>query len=137
MFIFNLRHDTEAELELVKTVALDYGAFKAVVSDGWAQGGAGAIELADAVIEACKQPSEFKFLYELDAPIEEKIVTVASDMYGAGTVSYGPKVKEMIKVYTDKVISGNIFDQKSSEAMLHSFRALVNFLSVWLRLKIH
>lgn len=90
-------------MELVKQVALDYGAFTAVVSDSWANGGAGAIELADAVIEACKQPSEFKFLYDLDASIEDKIVTVASDMYGAGTVSYGPKVKEMIKVYTEKV----------------------------------
>lgn len=95
--------DTEAEIELVRQVALDYNAFKAVVSDSWANGGQGAIELADAVIEACQTAAEFKFLYELSMPIEEKILRIAEEMYGASTVTYTAKVKETIRMYTEKV----------------------------------
>jgi methylenetetrahydrofolate dehydrogenase (NADP+)/methenyltetrahydrofolate cyclohydrolase/formyltetrahydrofolate synthetase len=54
------RTDTEAELELLKQASLESGAFRAVISKHWAEGGAGATGLADAVIEACKEPSEFR-----------------------------------------------------------------------------
>lgn len=81
---------------------MDYSAYAAVVSDSWAEGGFGAKELADAVIDACKKESEFKYLYDLNVSIEEKIVTIASDMYGAGTVTFNPKVKETIKSLTEK-----------------------------------
>jgi len=54
------RTDTEAEWELVKQASLESGAFRAVICKHWAEGGAGASELADAVIEACKEPSEFR-----------------------------------------------------------------------------
>ena len=54
------RTDTVAEWELLKQASLESGAFRAVICKHWAEGGAGATELADAVIEACKQPSEFR-----------------------------------------------------------------------------
>jgi len=58
--------DSVNELELVKKIAKSSGAFNAVICSHWAEGGAGAAELASAVIEATAQPSEFKFLYPLD-----------------------------------------------------------------------
>lgn len=100
--------DTEAEIELVKRVALDYDATAAVFTDGWAQGGAGAVELADAVIEACKKESNFKFLYDLDLSIEEKINVIAGEMYGAASVVFSAKVKETIRTYTEKVKDTNV-----------------------------
>ena len=58
--------DTERELEIVRHKALEVGAFNAVVSSHWAHGGAGALQLADAVVAASKQPTDFQFLYSLD-----------------------------------------------------------------------
>lgn len=58
--IFFLRTDTQAEWKLLEKASLESGAFCAVICKHWAQGGAGAIELADAVIEACNKPSEFR-----------------------------------------------------------------------------
>jgi len=58
--------DTERELEIVRQKALAAGAFSAVVSSHWAHGGAGALQLAGAVVAASKQPSNFQFLYSLD-----------------------------------------------------------------------
>ena len=58
--------DTERELEIVRQKAMEAGAFNAVVCDHWAKGGAGARQLAEAVMAASKQPSHFQFLYDLD-----------------------------------------------------------------------
>ncbi|KAL2730486.1 hypothetical protein V1477_016297 [Vespula maculifrons] len=91
--------DTEAELQLIKEVALDSGAADTVVCTHWADGGRGATALADAVIAATKKPSNFKPLYNLDLSIEEKISVIAKEMYGAGEVILANKVKEKIKVY--------------------------------------
>ena len=49
----------------------------------WAEGGKGAADLARAVVSACNEPSDFKFLYDLESPIEEKIATIAQKIYGA------------------------------------------------------
>ncbi|XP_043669978.1 C-1-tetrahydrofolate synthase, cytoplasmic isoform X3 [Vespula pensylvanica] len=91
--------DTEAELQLIKEVALDSGAADTVVCTHWADGGRGATALADAVIAATKKPSNFKPLYNLDLSIEEKISVIAKEMYGAGEIILANKVKEKIKVY--------------------------------------
>ncbi|XP_046821575.1 C-1-tetrahydrofolate synthase, cytoplasmic isoform X2 [Vespa crabro] len=91
--------DTEAELQLIKEVALESGAADTVICTHWADGGSGAIALADAVIAATKKPSNFKPLYSLDLSIEEKINVIAKEMYGAGEVILADKVKEKIKVY--------------------------------------
>ena len=59
------RTDTRAEVELVQKLAREGGAFDAVICSHWAQGGAGAQDLAQAVDRACQQPSNFKFLYDV------------------------------------------------------------------------
>lgn len=85
--------DTQAELELVKQAAIDSGATDAVICHHWAEGGAGATNLADAVIAATNKPSNFKVLYDLRVSIEEKINIIAKEMYGAGQVVLADKVK--------------------------------------------
>lgn len=96
------KNDTNAEHELIKKAALKNGAFACVTSNHWAEGGKGATEVASALIEACKQPPNFKFLYELESSIEEKINKIAKEMYGAGSVDLNAKVRESIRLYTDK-----------------------------------
>ena len=60
------RTDKKAELETVQRVARECGAYDAIICNHWARGGAGAIDLANAVDRACNQPAEFKFLYDLN-----------------------------------------------------------------------
>ena len=92
--------DTDAEVALVQKLAREAGARDAIVSDHWAQGGAGAVELGRAVIQACEEPSEFDFLYPLGMSIKEKIETIATRMYGAAGVEYSPEADEQIDRYT-------------------------------------
>ena len=75
--------DTNEEVELVKRLALDAGAFAAEVNDGVSQGGAGATALAEAVAAAADEPNSFDYLYPLDASIEQKIEAIAVRAYGA------------------------------------------------------
>lgn len=96
------KNDTEAEHELIKKVALKNGAFACVTSNHWAEGGKGAVDVASALIEACNQTSNFKFLYDLDSTIEEKINKIAKEMYGAASVDLNAKVRESIRLFTDK-----------------------------------
>ena len=92
-------HDTPAEIALVQRVAEQAGAEAAVMADHWAQGGAGAIELAEAVVAACEKPSNFQFLYPLEWPIKQKIETIATRIYGADGVDYDPKAEKQIAAY--------------------------------------
>jgi formyltetrahydrofolate synthetase len=93
--------DTQAELELVRKIALELGGVvDAVVCDHYAKGGEGAVELGKAVIKAADQPSKFKFLYPLGAPIKEKIETIARQVYGADGVDYSEQAEERIHEYT-------------------------------------
>ncbi|XP_058457068.1 C-1-tetrahydrofolate synthase, cytoplasmic isoform X1 [Malaya genurostris] len=94
--------DSKAEHDLIKKCCKQAGAFATVVSDHWAKGGEGAADLAQAVIDACNQPSNFKLLYELDLTIEEKMMKIAKEMYGAGTIELSPRVKDAVRLYTDK-----------------------------------
>ena len=66
----------------------------------WANGGDGAVELAEAVIAACEKPSDFQFLYPLEWSIKEKIEKIAMDIYGAGSVLYTPEAEAKIELYT-------------------------------------
>ncbi|XP_043258125.1 C-1-tetrahydrofolate synthase, cytoplasmic [Colletes gigas] len=91
--------DTQAELALVKQGAIASGATDAVVCQHWAEGGAGATDLADAIIAATDKPSNFKVLYDVHDSIEEKINTIAKEMYGAGQVALADKVQDKIKLY--------------------------------------
>ncbi|MCL4239158.1 MAG: formate--tetrahydrofolate ligase [Anaerolineae bacterium] len=91
--------DTDAEVALVKRIAEEAGAEAAVMSDHWASGGAGAIELAEAVIAACEKPSNFEFLYDLDLPLKQKIETIAREIYGADGVAFEPLAEQQIAFY--------------------------------------
>ncbi|MHC4211955.1 MAG: formate--tetrahydrofolate ligase, partial [Planctomycetota bacterium] len=82
--------DTKAEVELVRKIAIENGAL-AAHSEHWEKGGDGAIELAEAVIEACEQKSEFKFLYELSDPLRKQVELIATEVYGADGVEYTPE----------------------------------------------
>jgi len=92
--------DTPAEVEVVRKAALEMGAMDAVVSTHWADGGPGAKKLAEAVVKAAKQPSNFKFLYPLEISIKEKIETIAREIYRADGVDYSAEAEEQIARYT-------------------------------------
>ena len=92
--------DTLAEVELVRQAALDAGAENAVVSRHWMEGGAGATDLAEAVVAACEKPGNFDFLYPLDIPIKDKIETICKEIYGADGVEYSAEAEYKIELYT-------------------------------------
>ncbi len=91
--------DHPEEIEAVKRISMEAGALGAAVSRHWAEGGKGAIELAEMVIAAANQPNEFKYLYDLDQPIKAKIETIATKIYGAKDVSYSTKAEGQIRDY--------------------------------------
>ncbi len=93
-------NDTESEVEIVRQAALEAGAMDAVVSRHWMVGGKGAIALAEAVVKACDQPSNFKFLYPLELTIKEKIETICREIYRADGVDYSPEAERKIELYT-------------------------------------
>lgn len=80
--------DTNAEIELITRRALEAGAVSAERTTHWADGGAGAVALAEAVVAAAEEPTDFDFLYPLDLPIRDKIETIAKQIYGAAEVKY-------------------------------------------------
>ncbi len=88
--------DSPAEHEIIKIIAEHHGA-TCVVSEHWLKGGEGALELADAVIEACEQKNDFRFLYDGDMSLRQQIERVAKEVYGANGVSYTEKALEKIK----------------------------------------
>ncbi len=92
--------DTNEEVELVKRLSLEAGAFAAEANEGFSKGGAGAAELAEAVVAACDQPNTFHHLYEDDAPIQDKIEAVATRVYGAKDVYFYPEAEKKLSQYT-------------------------------------
>ena len=93
--------DTVREIDTIREIALNAGAYAAVESTLWADGGKGGLELAEKVAEAAELPSSFKFLYDLDQPITEKIDAIAKRIYGAASVDYSPKSMKQIRRFTD------------------------------------
>lgn len=92
--------DTEKEIQAVKRCALSSGANRVAVSEAWAKGGEGGIELAKAVLDAIKkEKSHFRFLYPLDLSIKEKISRIAKTIYGAKEVSYSEIADNKISMY--------------------------------------
>jgi formyltetrahydrofolate synthetase len=81
--------DTKDEIKAVKRIAEAAGA-RAALSQHWQYGGDGALEFADAVVDACNEPNDFKFLYELETPLRERIDLIAREVYGADGVDYTP-----------------------------------------------
>ena len=90
--------DHSAEHEAIREVAEEMGARVAVCSH-FAEGGAGAVELAEAVAEAAEEPSSFRFLYPEEVSLREKIETVAEKVYGAGGVEYAPEAARRLDLY--------------------------------------
>ena len=90
--------DTDAELNQVIDLCKADDA-DAYISDGWAKGSKGVIDLAHAVVDACDQKSDFKPLYQPEDSIEQKIETLVTKFYGGSKVEYSPKAKRQIKQF--------------------------------------
>jgi formyltetrahydrofolate synthetase len=93
--------DTDDEVELVRRLALEYGAHGAEVNEGFERGGAGAAALAEAVADAADHPNEFSHSYELEAPIDAKIEAIARRVYGASGAVFLQTARDKIKLYTE------------------------------------
>ncbi len=99
--------DTEREIEAIRRRALEAGAVSAVTHEGVVRGGEGAVDLAEAVVEACERPSEVRYLYELDQPIEQKMRIIAQRIYGADDIDVPSKVRRRIAFF-DRCGLGNL-----------------------------
>ncbi|HEX9075099.1 MAG TPA: formate--tetrahydrofolate ligase, partial [Anaerolineae bacterium] len=97
--INSFKYDTKEEVKLVERLVEEAGSV-AVPCTHWMNGGKGAIELGEAVMDACKQKSDFEFLYPLDWSIKQKIETIATKIYGAAGVDYTPEAEAKIELYT-------------------------------------
>jgi formyltetrahydrofolate synthetase len=89
--------DTDAEIAVVRKAAEAAGA-RCAKSTHWADGGDGALELADAVVEACNDENEFKFLYDLDMKLRDRVAIIAKEVYGADGVSWTPDAEAKSKM---------------------------------------
>ncbi|CAG8445193.1 5412_t:CDS:10 [Dentiscutata heterogama] len=95
--------DTQAELELTRKIAIEAGASDAIPATHWALGGEGAIDLGKAIIKATTDKTEkreFRFLYDINKPIIEKIEIIAKEMYGADGIELSKKAIEKVERYT-------------------------------------
>ena len=90
--------DTEAEIAMVREAAEKAGA-RCAMSTHWADGGDGALELADAVVEACNDKSDFQFLYPNETKLRQRVEKIAKEVYGADGVSWSPEATEKAKAF--------------------------------------
>ncbi|MGH9293515.1 MAG: formate--tetrahydrofolate ligase, partial [Acidimicrobiales bacterium] len=97
--------DFATEHEAIKEIAGEVGA-EAVVCNHFTEGGRGATGLAEAVVAAADKPSEFKFLYPLEAPLRQKIETIAEQIYGADGVDYSPTASTQLDSYEKNGFGG-------------------------------
>ncbi len=89
--------DTDAEVAVVKKAAAAAGA-RCAESQHWLKGGEGALELADAVIDACNEKTEFKYLYPLEMKLRDRVALIAKEVYGADGVSWLPEAEAKAKM---------------------------------------
>jgi formyltetrahydrofolate synthetase len=92
--------DTNAEVAAVKKAAEAAGA-RCAESQHWLKGGEGALELADAVIDACNEKNDFKFLYPLEMKLRDRVAKIAKEVYGADGVSWSPEAEAKAKMLED------------------------------------
>ena len=92
--------DTDGEVELVRR-AVERAGTRCAVSEHWLKGGEGALELADAVIEACQEPVELRYLYPLDMPLRKRVELIAREVYGADGVSWTPEAEAKAKEFEE------------------------------------
>ena len=89
--------DTDAEIELIRRLCAQRGV-RCALSEHWQYGGDGAVELAQAVVEACEEPQEpIRYLYELDTPLKERVELIAREVYGADGVDWAPLALEKLE----------------------------------------
>ena len=87
--------DTDAEVNLIIEKCKELGV-NVVLSNVWAEGGKGGVELAEEVVRLCEQPNDFTFSYELDGSIEDKIEAIVKKVYGGSGISVLPAAKKQI-----------------------------------------
>lgn len=92
--------DTDEELCLARTLCAELGV-KAILSEGWEKGGDGCVELANIVLKAIEQQTETTLLYEDNLPLEDKICTLAQEVYGAATVSFTPEAQKALRQFSE------------------------------------
>ena len=93
--INRFNNDTDAELNLIRKKCGEYGV-NVALSEVWGKGGQGGVELAEEVLRLCDQPNDFRYAYELDRPIKEKIETIVTRIYGGAGVSYSKAASDAI-----------------------------------------
>lgn len=100
--INKMSSDSDLEHQVIKEESIAAGAVDAIVSNHWEEGGKGAVDLANGIIEACESSNkDFQFLYETEGPsVEDKISAIAKEMYGAGEVEFLPEAQKKIDLYT-------------------------------------
>jgi methylenetetrahydrofolate dehydrogenase (NADP+)/methenyltetrahydrofolate cyclohydrolase/formyltetrahydrofolate synthetase len=99
--------DTEAEIAVVREEALKAGAADAIPANHWAEGGKGAVDLANGVIKASAQEKKFKLLYDLDGNVQERIERIGKIMYGAEKVEFSELAQKKVDTY-EKQGFGNL-----------------------------
>ena len=81
--------DTDAEVALIRSLCEQHGV-RCALSEHWRLGGEGALELAQAVVDACEEKAELNYLYEMDLPLRQRVERIATQVYGADGVDWEP-----------------------------------------------
>jgi methylenetetrahydrofolate dehydrogenase (NADP+)/methenyltetrahydrofolate cyclohydrolase/formyltetrahydrofolate synthetase len=97
--------DTDAEIAVIREEAIAAGAEDAVPANHWAEGGAGAVDLAKAVMTSSSKEKDFKLLYNLDGTIQERIERIGQAMYGAEKVEFSELAQKKVDTYTKQGFS--------------------------------
>ena len=93
-------HDTDAETKFVQEWAKENGV-RLALTEVWEKGGKGGIDLANEVLEVIEQPQDFKHLYELEQPLEDKIETIVKEIYGGSKVTFSSKAQKQLKQFKE------------------------------------
>ena len=101
--------DTKDEIALVKKLVDQVGGVRCAVSEHWLKGGEGALELTDAVMDACNDKVDFKFLYPLEMPLRQRVELVAKEVYGAAGVSWTPEAEAKAKKFEADPVTKNYY----------------------------
>ena len=98
--INKMETDTKAEIEVVREEAISAGAENAIPASHWAEGGAGAVDLAKGIIAASEKEKNFKLLYNLDSDVQTRIEAIGKQMYGAAKVEFSETAQKKVDTYT-------------------------------------
>ena len=118
--------DTDEEVALLQKLGMEYGAHAAVLNDGFVKGGAGAADMAEAVADACEQPSSFNFIYDDADPIDVKIEKICTRIYRADGVDFLPVARQKIEQFTKDGLTGLSICMAKTHLSLSADPALAN-----------